>query len=61
MIRVFICPKCGKVRVVSKYLKASCYECGRPMVVCHTPYVEWVELDETEREQIRARYWKSEK
>ena len=61
MIRVFICPDCGKVRVVSKYLDAECYACGRPMIVCPVPYVEWVDLSEAEREKIRLACWTNRK
>ena len=28
-----------------------------PMKACRIPYVEWVELGEAEREQIRREYW----
>ena len=61
MIRVFVCPDCGKVRVVSKFLEAECYQCGTPMTVCSTPYVESVDLSEEEREQVRLRYWTKRK
>ncbi len=60
MIRVFICPHCGKVRVVSKFLEAQCYDCGTAMETCRIPYVDWVELGEAEREQIRLEYWKKQ-
>ena len=58
MIRVFICPACGKIRVVSKFLQADCYDCGTEMVICQVPYVDWVELTEEERENIRRGYVK---
>ncbi len=61
MIRVFICPDCGRVRVASKFLEAECYQCGTPMAVCSPPYVEWVDLSEEERERIRLRYWTKRK
>ena len=51
MIRVFVCPECGKIRVVSKFLKADCYQCGTPMEVCDISYMEWVELSPEEREK----------
>jgi len=56
MMRVFICPACGKVRVVSKFLKSECYDCGAPMKACRIPYVEWVDLKEEDRERIRRSY-----
>ncbi len=56
MIRVFVCPECGKTRVVSKFLRAQCYQCGAEMCPCETPYVEWVELATEERERIAGNY-----
>ncbi|MCI8551189.1 MAG: DNA-directed RNA polymerase subunit M [Lachnospiraceae bacterium] len=61
MIRVFICPECGKTRMVSKLLKAECHCCGAAMCSCEIPYSEWVELDSGEREQISKRLLRSEK
>lgn len=52
MIRVFVCPECGKTRVVSKFLKAECYQCGAQMQVCDVPYTVWVEMSQEERKQI---------
>ena len=56
MIRVFVCPECGKTRVVSKFLKADCYQCGTPMEVCGIPYTEWVELRLEDREKAAETY-----
>lgn len=59
MMRVFICPRCGRERVVSKFLQAECYRCGVSMFPCHLSYLEWVELDEKEREDVRSREQKA--
>lgn len=56
MIRVFVCPECGKTRVVSKFLKADCYQCGTAMEICDIPYTEWVELTPEKREQAAEAY-----
>ncbi len=54
MIRVFICPRCGSVRIVSKYRQADCLKCGVPMEEMGIPYTRWVELEPREREQAAA-------
>ncbi|MCD2493076.1 DNA-directed RNA polymerase subunit M [Lacrimispora sp. NSJ-141] len=56
MIRVFICPECGKARVVSKFLKANCYHCGTAMKICDVPYTKWVEMDPEDRERLSESY-----
>lgn len=55
MIRVFICPECGKTRLVSKLLRADCRRCGAAMRPCDIPYSKWVELSEEEREAVSGR------
>lgn len=52
MIRIFVCPQCGKTRVVSKFLKAECYQCGAQMKPMDISYTDWVELPEKEREVL---------
>ena len=56
MIRVFVCLECGKIRIVSKFLKAECYQCGAQMKPCGIPYTEWVEMSREEREQISEKF-----
>ncbi|WP_147369368.1 hypothetical protein [Lachnotalea sp. AF33-28] len=60
MIRVFVCEKCHKYRIVSKRLTADCHECGSRMTVCDMPYVEWVELDMQDRENYIETFIKEE-
>lgn len=55
MIRVFICPECGRARLVSKLLRADCHSCGAAMCLSDVPYSKWVELDAGEREEISKR------
>ncbi|MCI8465202.1 MAG: DNA-directed RNA polymerase subunit M [Lachnospiraceae bacterium] len=61
MIRVFICPECGRTRMVSKLLKADCHCCGAAMNLCDIPYSRWVELDAEERKQISESWMYPEK
>lgn len=56
MIRIFICPECGKIRLVSKFLAAECYQCGAEMKACEIPYTEWVEMEPEERERVSETY-----
>ena len=52
VIRIFICPGCGRTRLVSKFLKAECPICGTSMDTLAVTYEAWVELSEEERKQI---------
>ncbi len=60
MIRVFVCPECGRTRLVSKLLKADCHGCGAAMCLCDIPYSKWVELGAGERNEISKSFLRLE-
>lgn len=49
MLKVYICPKCGAVRFVSKY-KTECFKCNCKMKLSKTPYENYILLSEKERQ-----------
>lgn len=51
MMRVFICPKCGWVRTVSRRKTVECYKCGHSqMSLSKLSFVEYSDMDEKQRE-----------
>lgn len=56
-MKVFICPKCGWLRVVSRRKNVECFKCGEPqMVVTKLPYEKVGHMTEQERENY-AKSW----
>lgn len=51
MLKVYICPKCGAVRYVSKF-KTQCFKCNINMVLSNVAYENYIELNITERSHI---------
>ena len=45
MMRIYICPQCGWMRVVSRRKEVECYKCGMPQMtlakVDFDTYVSW--------------------
>lgn len=56
-MKVFICPKCGWLRVVSRRKDVECFKCGElQMVVTKLPYEKVSQMTEEEREKY-AKTW----
>lgn len=52
MMRVYICPRCGWVRMVSRRKAVECYKCGAAqMALTKTSFNKYVTWSENEREQ----------
>lgn len=51
MLKVYICPKCGAVRYVSKF-KTQCFKCNMNMVLSSVAYENYIELNTTERSLV---------
>lgn len=50
-MKVYICPKCGWMRVVSRRKAVECFKCGEAqMVVTKLPYEKVGQMTEEERE-----------
>lgn len=51
MMKVYICPKCGWLRTVSRRKDVECYKCGDvPMVLAKMTYDKYVGLTQEERD-----------
>lgn len=50
MIKIFICPKCGWLREVSRRKEVECYKCGESsMVPVKLTYEKYAYMSEQER------------
>lgn len=50
MMKVFICPECGWMRVVSRRKHVECFKCGQwQMVLSKIDFLEYTEMDERQR------------
>ncbi|MBQ6844873.1 MAG: DNA-directed RNA polymerase subunit M [Agathobacter sp.] len=51
MMKVFICPDCGWVRLVSRRSVVECHKCGnKQMKLCNLSMKEYTDMSEEERE-----------
>ena len=51
MMKVFICPSCGWVRLVSRRSVVECHKCGNEnMKLCNLSMKEYTDMTEQERE-----------
>jgi transcription initiation factor TFIIIB Brf1 subunit/transcription initiation factor TFIIB len=50
MMKVFICPNCGWMRVVSRRKEVECYKCGEnQMTLAKLDFAAFSEMSEEER------------
>lgn len=55
MMKVYICPKCGWVRAVSRRCEVECFKCGtQQMTLAHITYVKYGNMSEKERKDYAA-------
>lgn len=52
MMYVFICPSCGRTRMVSLQRKLHCSNCKRAMANCEIDFMDWIELEQEKRDKI---------
>ena len=53
MMKVYICPKCGWIRTVSRRNEVECFKCGNEkMVLAKIPYEKYGKMSEKERERL---------
>ncbi len=51
MMKVFICPQCGWMRVVSRRKDVECFKCGEPsMAMAKLDFEAYTSMSEEERE-----------
>lgn len=53
MLKIFICPECYNIRMVSKKPNAVCLHCNRDLVECNITYLEYTKLSQNERESYK--------
>lgn len=57
MMKVFICPECGWMRVVSRRKQVECFKCGQwQMMMAKIDFVKYTSMTEEEREDY-AQGW----
>ena len=50
MMKVFICPECGWMRVVSRRKQVECFKCGQwQMMLSKIDFIQYTEMTEQER------------
>ena len=50
MMKVYICPECGWMRIVSRRKNVECHRCGMlQMTLCNLSMVEYTDMSEKER------------
>lgn len=50
MLKLYICPNCQSVRYVSLE-NTICYKCKVNMLLSETPYADYIQLDEKQRQE----------
>jgi ribosomal protein L37AE/L43A len=56
-MKVYICPKCGWMRTVSRRSQVECFKCSHPdMTLCKISYEQYTAMDESERKDY-AHSW----
>ena len=60
MLKIFICPECYNIRMVSKRPNAVCLHCNEPLLACDLDYSEYILLTPEEREMYKAVYKEKE-
>lgn len=57
MMKVYICPNCGWMRVVSRRSDVECFKCGvKQMSLAKINFVKYTSMSEKEREDY-AKCW----
>lgn len=55
MMKVFICPECGWMRVVSRRKQVECFKCGQwQMTLSKIDFLQYTEMSEQERKDYAA-------
>lgn len=57
MLKIYICPNCYNVRMVSKKTNAVCLHCDQELKACDISYDKYTKLDNEERQEYKMT-WK---
>lgn len=55
MLKVYICPKCGRYRFVTSH-NYTCYKCNCDMTLTGINYENYIEFSEEKRNEIKKKY-----
>ena len=55
MLKVYICPKCGRYRFVTSH-NYTCYKCNCDMTLTGIHYENYIEFSEEKRNEIKKKY-----
>lgn len=58
MLKIYICPSCHNIRMVSKKPNAICLHCNEVLKECAISYDEYTKLSEEQRD-IYKKKWKN--
>ena len=60
MLKIYICPRCYNIRMVSKKTNAVCLHCNQQLKQCDISYEKYTTLDDGERKEYVS-LWKQKK
>ena len=55
MLKVYICPKCGRYRFVTSQ-NYTCYKCNCDMALANVDYESYIGLDQEKRTELTQKY-----
>jgi hypothetical protein len=56
MLRIYICPKCFNIRMVSRKPDAICFHCGSTLNKCDLEYGAYMNMTEIDRNTYKENY-----
>lgn len=56
MLKIYICPKCYNIRMVSRKPDAICFHCGSVLELSDLEYGAYMNMTENERNEYKANY-----
>ena len=56
MLRIYICPSCYNLRMVSRKPDAICFHCGTTLELINVDYETYVNMTEEERFNLKNDY-----
>lgn len=56
MLRIYICPNCFNLRMVSRKPDEICFHCGHTLERCDVNYDTYMNMTEVERNELKNNY-----
>ncbi len=54
MMKIYICPECGWIRMVSRRKEVECFKCGTKMTLTNLEFEKYTKMTLPEREDYVA-------